>query len=50
MTFGTLALPVPQAAAAVVNTPLVSVCTHFVPEPPKEVTARLVLVAFVKSN
>ena len=47
MTFGLLPPPVPQADAAVERTPLVSVCTHFTPPPPKEVTAREVVVAFV---
>lgn len=46
MTLGLL-LPLPQAAAAADRTPLVSVCTHFVPPPPKAVTARDVVVAFV---
>ena len=47
MTLGTLVPPVPQAAAAVDKTPLVSVWTHLVPAPPRDVTAKLVVVAEV---
>lgn len=49
VTLGTLEpLPVPQAEAAIERTPLLSVWTHLIPAPPKDVMARLVEVAEVE--
>ena len=47
-TLGTLLPPVPQAEAATNNTPPLSVCTHLTPAPPRDVIARLVVVAEVE--